>query len=471
MATQSIHSSPVSDVVEAVSHGGGHGAEMAHGLPEMIFGVSPMIVATTILVIAYVFITSEKINRALVSLIGAGAMIFLGVLNQHLAVQGIDFNTIFLLIGMMTIVNVTKDTGVFQFVAIYAAKSVRGNPRALMPVLAIITAVFSALLDNVTTVLLIVPVTLLLCEQLKQKPYPFLFSQIFASNVGGMATLIGDPPNILIGSAVGLSFMDFVVTVGPVALVLMIILLGFFDVVWGRKMKTSLRAIAHLLKYDAVSAIKDSGLLIKCGIVLFAVLMGFIFGHGQGLEPGSVALTGAAVLLLLKVWRLEAEKQAHSVQEAFAEVEWETIFFFMGLFILVYGVEVTGLLEYLGQEMLSVTGGDMTATAMGILWVSAVLSAILDNIPFVATMIPLIESLGPEMGGEEALMPLWWCLALGACLGGNGSLIGASANVMVASFAERAGHRISFMQYMLLGFPLMIGTIAVAMGYVLLFIL
>lgn len=443
----------------------GHGGHAGHGAAEVVFGWPPMIVAAVILVVAYIFITSEKINRAVISLLGAGMLVFLGILTQQQAIQGVDFNTIALLVGMMTIVNVTKETGVFQFVAIYAAKTVRGDPRALLAVLAIITAVFSGLLDNVTTVLLIVPITLLLTEQLKVSAYPFLFSQIFASNVGGMATLIGDPPNILIGSAVGLSFMDFLYNVGPASLGLMIVLLIFFDQIWGRKFKTSARARAHLLRYDPQQALTDKGLLAKSLFVLALVLFGFIFGHGQGIQPGTVALTGAAFLLLLKVWRFQPGEQAHKVQEAFAEVEWETIFFFIGLFILVYGVEVTGLLGMLGQLMLDVTGGDLALTGMGILWVSAILSAIVDNIPFVATMIPLIESLGPRMGGAEALMPLWWCLSLGACLGGNGSLIGASANVMVASFAERAGQRISFMKFLLMGFPLMIATVLLTSVY------
>lgn len=439
---------------------------LAHHAPEVIFGWDGMIVSSVVLAIAYIFIISEKINRAVIALIGAGMMIILGVLNQELAVQGIDFNTIFLLVGMMIIVGIMKDTGVFQYVAIYAAKMVRGNPRALLAVLSIITAVFSALLDNVTTVMLIVPITLLLTEQLKLNPYIFLVAQIFASNIGGMATLIGDPPNILIGSAIGFSFMDFVYNTGPAAWIIMIVMLVFFDLVWGRKFKTSLKAIAHLLRYKPEEALTDKPLLIKSIIVLGIVLFGFIVGHGHGIEPGTSALTGAALLMLLNIYSYNAEKQTHMVHKALGQVEWETIFFFMGLFMLVYGVEHTGVLAMLGEKLLEITDGDIAMTGIVVLWASAVFSAVVDNIPFVATMIPLLESTTESFGGAAAMEPLWWCLALGACLGGNGSIIAASANVMVASYAERAGHRISFIKFVKLAFPMMLGTIAIAHVYV-----
>lgn len=436
-----------------------------HHAPEVLFGWEPVVVATTVLIASYAFIITEKINRAVVALLGAGALVFLGVLNHELAIQGIDFNTLFLLIGMMVIVGITKQSGVFQFVAILSAKMVRANPRLLLVSLALVTAVFSALLDNVTTVMLVVPITLLLTEQLKLKAYPFLFSQIFASNVGGMATLIGDPPNILIGSAVGLSFMDFVYNVGPVALIIMVFLLVFFDVIWGRKLKTSNRARAHLLRYRPAEALEDTELLIKSMGVLALVLFGFIAGHEHGIMPGTVALSGAALLMLLDIYKFKPEVQSQKVHKAFGQVEWETIFFFLGLFVLVYGVEHTGLLEYLGEQLLAMTGGDLHTTGLVVIWSSAIISAIVDNIPFVATMIPMIESTSEVFGGEDTLMPLWWALSLGACLGGNGSLIGASANVMVASFAERAGQRISFMKFLVLGFPLMIATNVIATIY------
>ena len=430
-------------------------------------GLSPAIlVSSAILVFAYAFIISERINRAVVALLGAGLMIFLGVMNQHTAIQGVDFNTIFLLIGMMAIVGITKKSGVFQYVAIYTAKVVKGNPRSLLAGLALITAVFSALLDNVTTVMLIVPITLLLTDQLKLNPYPFLFSQIFASNVGGMATLIGDPPNILIGSAVGFSFMDFVYNTAPAALIILAFILVFFDVIWGRKFEVNMRLRARIMSYEPKEALTDVGLLIKSLFVMALVIFGFVYGHGHGIEPGTVALTGAAFLMLLEIFKFSAEEQTHKVHQALGEVEWETIFFFIGLFMLVYGVEQAGLLSMLGQMLLDYTQGDIAFTAILVLWSSAVFSAIVDNIPFVATMIPLIQSMETELGGHDAIVPIWWALSLGACLGGNGSLVGASANVMVASFAERAGHRISFLKFMKLGFPLMLATILIAHVYV-----
>ena len=336
------------------------GASKHHGLdiiPDMIFGFDgAMFVATTILCISYIFIISERINRAVIALLGSGMMVILGVLNQELAVEGIDFNTIFLLIGMMIIVGIMKGSGVFQFVAILAAKSVKGNPRALLVVLSLITAVFSALLDNVTTVMLIVPITLLLTEQLKLNPYIFLVAQIFSSNIGGMATLIGDPPNILIGSAVGFSFMDFIYNTAPISAILMVVMIVFFDLVWGRKMTTSDKAKEHLLRYKPEEALTDKVLLYKSLFVLGVVIFGFVVGHGYGVEPGTTALTGAALLMLLNIYKYDAEKQTHKVHAALGEVEWETIFFFLGLFMLVYGVEHAGLLTLLGQELLDFRG-------------------------------------------------------------------------------------------------------------------
>lgn len=440
------------------------GEGIAH--TAVAFGWDPMITATVVLCIAYAFIISEKINRAVVALLGAGLMIFLGIMNQHTAVEGIDFNTIFLLIGMMAIVGITKRSGVFQYVAILSAKMVKGNPRALLSSLIVITAVFSALLDNVTTVMLIVPVTLLLTDQLKLNPYPFLFSQIFASNIGGTATLIGDPPNILIGSAVGFSFMDFINNVAPAAIIILLVIIVFFDLLWGRKFNVSMRLRARLLNFEPREALTDIPLLIKSLFVMSLVIFGFVYGHGHGIEPGTVALTGAALLMLLDIFKHSAEKQTHKVHEALGQVEWETIFFFIGLFMLVYGVEQAGLLTMLGEKLLAFTEGDIAYTAILVLWSSAIFSAIVDNIPFVATMIPLIQSIEETMGGHDAIIPIWWALSLGACLGGNGSLVGASANVMVASFAERSGNRISFLKFMKLGFPLMLGTIAIAHVYI-----
>jgi Na+/H+ antiporter NhaD/arsenite permease-like protein len=332
--------------------------------------------------------------------------------------------------------------------------------------LSVVTAILSALLDNVTTVLLIAPVTLLITDELKVNPYPYLFAEIFSSNIGGTATLIGDPPNIMIGSAVGLSFNDFLLNLGPIALLILVVFLVIFYFIWGQTLETTDHARERVMKYRERDAITDTRLLVQSLAVLSLVITGFVFAHPLHLEPATIAMFGAGLLLLVTNIGRDAEEQSADVHTSFGEVEWVTIFFFVGLFIVVSGIEHAGLLEILANQVIDWTDGDMTVTAIAILWVSAVASAVVDNIPFVATMIPVIESMAPTFGGADNLMPLWWSLALGACLGGNGSLIGASANLIVAGFAERAGHRIKFLPFMLLAFPLMLVSIGIATGYV-----
>jgi Na+/H+ antiporter NhaD/arsenite permease-like protein len=439
-------------------------AAAAGGLVSLI---NPILLSSSIMGLVYVLIISEKMNQAMIALLGAGLAIYFGLLNQEQAVDAIDFNTIALLIGMMIIVSIMKKTGVFQFVAIMSARIVRANPRGLLIVLSLITAVFSAFLDNVTTVMLIVPITLLLTEQLKLKPYPFLIAQIFFSNIGGTATLIGDPPNILIGSAVGLSFMDFLMNAGPAVVVILVIMLGVFDLIWGRKLTTSMRARAHLLRYDPYQAIEDKLLLKKSLAVLSLVIFGFIVGHAMlGLETGTVAMSGAVALLLLDSIGLNAEERNSRVQKAFEHVEWETIFFFIGLFIVVASLQNAGALKIVSDWIIEVTDGDFNKTAIVILWSSTFFSAFINNIPFVATLIPVIQDMGSQFGTGDALNPLWWSLVLGACLGGNGTLVGASANVMVAAYAQRAGQKISFLPFMLHAFPLMLITIVISTVYI-----
>jgi Na+/H+ antiporter NhaD/arsenite permease-like protein len=332
--------------------------------------------------------------------------------------------------------------------------------------LSIVTAIFSALLDNVTTVLLVAPVTLLICHELDITPYPFLFAEIFASNIGGTATLIGDPPNIMIGSAVNLTFNDFVLNLAPIVPVIMLVTMGIIYLIWGRNLHATDEARARIMQFREREAITDARLLKLSLLVLALVLAGFVMAHPLGLEPASIAMFGAALLLLLSNFTNTAEEQSENVHETFGKVEWVTIFFFVGLFVAVKGIEEAGLLKMLADKAINLTGGDMALTALTILWVSAVVSAIVDNIPFVATMIPLIKSMAPTFGGAENLMPLWWSLALGACLGGNGSLVGASANLIVAGFAERAGHRIRFLPFMALAFPMMLLSIIIASVYV-----
>ena len=430
-----------------------------------VFGLPAIWVATSLLVATYAAVISEKINRAVIALLGASLMVVLGILTQEKAVEGIDFNTIGLLIGMMVIVAISRRTGMFEYLAIRSAKLVKANPAAIMLMLQIVTAVVSAFLDNVTTVLLVVPVTLVICDHLGVKPYPFLVAQVFASNVGGTATLIGDPPNILIGSRVGLSFNDFIINLAPAIIVIQLVACGLFHVIWGRRFEATLRARAKVMAFDERNAIVDRTLLVKSLIVLALVMAGFVLSRQLHLEPATIALFGASTLLLLSCIGRDAEAQTKIVSKTFEEVEWITIFFFIGLFIVIYGVEATGLLSILANKLVELTGGDLRVTVFAVLWASAILSSIVDNIPFVATMIPLVKDMAPAFGGPEGLMPVWWALSLGACLGGNGTIVGASANLTVAGLAERAGVRFAFVEYMKVAFPIMLITVALAMIY------
>jgi len=439
---------------------------VAEHASSVIFGLDATWLAVSILLVIYAVIMMERFNRAVLSLLGAGLMILCGVITQQQAVAGIDFNTIGLLTGMMVIVAISQKTGMFQYVAIKSAKVVKGSPWGILVMLSVVTAVFSAFLDNVTTVLLIAPVTLLITDALGVRPYPYLFSQILASNVGGTATLIGDPPNIMVGSAAGLSFYDFLVNLAPITPLIFAVMLLIIWFMFGRDLKASDEHRALVMRFDEGEAIKDPVLLKKSLTVLTLVIVGFTMAHTLHLEPASIAMFGAAVLLLLQTLGKSVHEKDHAYEGIMAEVEWTTIFFFVGLFIIVTGVEHTGIITMMANKTLELTGGDFNATAAAILWVSAIASALIDNIPFVATMIPLIHSMAGSFGGPDALVPLWWALALGACLGGNGSLIGASANLIVAGFAQRAGHPIGFIEFFKHAFGLMLISIVIAHIYI-----
>jgi len=426
----------------------------------------PLVVSTALLLASYAAIMAERVNRAIVALIGAGLMILTGVIDQEQAIDGEDFNTLALLVGMMVLVAIARRSGMFQYLAIWSAKAAAGRPALILVLLSIVTAVVSAFLDNVTTVLLIAPVTLVITAELKAPPYPFLFTEILASNIGGTATLIGDPPNILIGSATGLSFNDFVANLAPVVLLILAAQLGVNHLVWGRAMRADESTRTRILAFRAADAITDRRLLHQALLVLALVVAGFVLARRLAIEPGTIALSGAALLLLLDNWPRKAEEQTGRVHAIFGEVEWVTIFFFVGLFVIVAGVEHAGLLRLLADALVSATGSDRTVAALAILWSSALLSAVIDNIPFVATMIPVIKEMTPVFGGPEGLLPLWWALSLGACLGGNGTLIGASANLTVAGIAERAGVPFRFMTFLKLAFPMMLMSVAIATGYV-----
>ena len=440
---------------------GGHGDPGA-----VLFGLDPLWLSTAILVATYVVLLTEKINRTIVALLGAGAVIITGLLSQDQAIAGIDFNTIALLTGMMIIVSVTRQTGVFEYVAIWSAKKVNAHPCGILVMLSIVTAVFSAFLDNLTTVLLVVPVALLIVDKLRVSPYPYLVSQILASNVGGTATLIGDPPNILIGSATGLTFTDFLFELGPVAAFIMVLSAGAFYLIWGKSLVAEPERRARVMQFEERDSITDARLLKQSLAVLALVIGGFIVGEHYHIRPGTTAMFGAAVLLLVTSLGQDRRGQSGRLRDAFGEVEWGALFFFMGLFVVVHGVEAAGLLAILGEELMALTGGDLAVTAYATLWLSALVSAAIDNIPFVATMIPLVESMEPTLGGRELVLPIWWSLALGACLGGNGSLIGAAANVMVAGLGDRAGHPIGFLRFAMIGMPVMLVSIAIAHVYI-----
>jgi len=439
-------------------HGEAHAA-------SVLFGLSPLGVATTLFVVTYVVIMSDKLNRAIVALLGAGLLILVGVLTQAEAMAAVDYNTLGLLLGMMLIVNITRRSGLFQYVAIWSAKKVKASPWGVMLMMSIVTAVFSAFLDNVTTVLLTVPVTLLITQELKVKPYPYLFAQVFASNIGGTATLIGDPPNIMIGSATGLTFNDFGLALTPIIIVILAATLVPLYYVWGRHLVATEENRRHVMSFNERQSITDRRLLKQSLFVIVFVIIGFMLQRQIQIEPATIAIFGAAVLMLLDNLGKDSETQSKNVHAALSESEWITLMFFLGLFILVHGIQRTGLIAMMARALLEATGGDFVVTTLAILWGSAILSAFIDNIPFVATMIPLIKSMGPSLGGDAALLPLWWSLSLGACLGGNGTLIGASANLVVAGLADRAGIAFRFVEFLKVAFPLMLISIVISHVY------
>ena len=417
------------------------------------------IVAIVIFVVAYALIISEKVHRTIVGLFGAMLMILFGIIDQEVAVHHIDFNTLGLLMGMMIIVNITSETGLFNFLAIWAAQKVKAQPIALLVVLSTITMVCSALLDNVTTVLLTVPITFSITSQLKVDVMPYLISQILASNIGGTATLIGDPPNIMIGSAVGLDFMAFVENLTLISIIIFILVQFILIGLYHKGLHTQPELQDKIMRLPAGAQITDHALLRKCLAVIFLTITFFVLHGSLGLESATVALSGAGLLLLLTATRDEG-----AIVKVLSKIEWPAIFFFGGLFILVGALVETGVIRMLAAEAIKATGGNVEATAILILWMSAFASAFIDNIPFVATLIPLIQDMG-QMGLSN-LDPMWWSLALGACLGGNGTLIGASANVVVASMSAQRGRPISFLGFMKVAMPVMIFTIIISNVYV-----
>lgn len=417
---------------------------------------STQIIAIVIFLVTMAAIMTEKLHRTVAAVAGALLLILTGVLSVESGFSYVDLNTLGVLIGMMLFVAVVKNSGIFEYIAIKAAKIAKGRPWPLMVLFALITVVLSAFLDNVTTVLLIGPMTLAITSMLRINPIPFFMTQIMASNIGGTATLIGDPPNIMIGSAAGLSFTDFITNTGVAVLFVLAATIVCFYFIYGRKLHVEPEAMDSILQLDENKAIKDRSLLIKSVVMILLVVFGFVFHAQLHLESCTIALTAAAVMLLIG---------RQDVEEIVAGVEWTTILFFTGLFIVVGGLQETGVIQILANGLMDLTEGHMTLTILLILWVSAIVSSFLDNIPFVATLIPLILTM--QSSGVD-VTPLWWAVSLGACLGGNGTLIGASANVVLSGISNRHGFPITFASYFKVGFPLMLVSVAISTVFLLL---
>lgn len=416
-----------------------------------------VLVSASLLILAYIFIALEKIPKVTIALLGGALTIVLGLVSQtkalgdginpHYFINFIDFNVIFLLVSMMVIVSITTRSGVFNWIANELLKFTKGHPVKVLCALGLFTAVTSAFLDNVTTVILIMPITFAIAKKLDIDPIPFLLTEIFSSNIGGTATLIGDPPNIIIGSAGGLSFIDFIKELTPVILVIMCVVLTVLAFIFRKKLHASQDKMDEVAKIDNSHTITDKALMIRSTLILAFVILGFMLHDVTHIETCVVAMLGASILLIFE-----------KPNEILQDVEWNTIFFFIGLFIIIGGLEASGGIKLMAEWILKVTQGSQAATSMIILWASGVISGIIDNIPYTATMAPMLVEIEKTMGATYAY-PLWWALSLGACLGGNMTIIGAAANVIVSENAAKSGHPISFMRFLKYG----VGVVAISL--------
>ena len=413
------------------------------------------IIALAIFVAVIAVIVSEKLHRAACALIGAMLLVLIGILEPKEALGFIDFNTIGVLIGMMMFVAVVKNSGLFEYLAVKSAKIAKGNPWRIMIAFMIITAVLSAFLDNVTTVLLIGPMTFSICQKLELNPVPYLMTQIISSNVGGTATLIGDPPNIMLGSAADISFLQFVLYDGPIVVITMVATIFAFKFIYKKGLSVSPEKMELIMQMNEGEMIKDRVLFIKSVIMIFLVALAFLLHDTLELKTSIIALSCAALMIMIG---------GQDVEETVHDVEWPTIVFFAFLFIVVGGLEKVGLIHMLAETLINATGTHYVVLMIVILWVSAICSAVLDNIPFVATLIPLILTMEAE--GID-VWPLWWAVSIGACFGGNGTIIGASANVVLTGIAGRRGYPITFVQFLKIGAPMMLLSIVLATGYLL----
>lgn len=415
-----------------------------------------------ILIVSYIFIAWEKISKVTVALLGATVTLFLGLVAvdktennlSNYFINFVDFNVIFLLVSMMIIVHICASSGIFKWLANEMLKLTKGKPKLVLFALAVFTAVASAFLDNVTTVILVMPITFAACKKLDINPILFLITEIMCSNIGGTATLIGDPPNIIIGSAAGFSFMDFVKELTGVVAVIMLVVVATMIFLFRKELKSTPEKMAEVAKIDNSNSIEDKTLAIRSTVVLLLVILGFITHDITHLPTFLVAMAGASFLLVFE--------KPHKI---LMDVEWNTIFFFIGLFIIIGGLEASGGIEIMAKWLLDVAKGSQDAMAYIILWASGILSGIIDNIPYTATMAPMLHTI-QTIEGVEYTRPLWWCLALGACLGGNMTIIGAAANVIVCETANKHGYKISFMQYLKYGVSATLISLIISTVYI-----
>lgn len=413
------------------------------------------VIAIVVFVVVIGLIISEKVNSAAAALAGAMALVVTGVMSAHKALSYIDFNTIGLLVGMMVLVAIIRQSGLFEYVAIKAAKMVHGDPWKIMIAFILLTAVLSGILDNVTTVLLVGPMTIAIAKMLEINPVPLLMTQILASNVGGTATLIGDPPNIMIGSAANLSFVDFLKNTGLAVALVIVFMIVMMRFVYKKEIEVEGLDTSKIMNLDPDKSITDKPLLIKGVVVIVLVILGFIFHDQIGMETSVIALTAAAVMLIIG---------GVNVDNAIQDVEWTTIAFFMALFVVVGGLTETGVIKQVAAVIIERTAGHPVMMMLILLWASALLSSFLNNIPFIATLIPLVLALKADGMDAE---PLWWAISLGACLGGNGTMIGASANVVLSDISTKHGYPITFKSYLRVGMPFMLGSVLISMVFLL----
>ena len=413
------------------------------------------VIAIVVFVVVIGLIISEKVNSAAAALAGAMALVVTGVMSAHRALSYIDFNTIGLLVGMMVLVAIIRQSGLFEYVAIKAAKMVHGDPWKIMIAFILLTAILSGILDNVTTVLLVGPMTIAIAKMLEINPVPFLMTQILASNAGGTATLIGDPPNIMIGSAANLSFVDFLKNTGIAVVLVIVFMIVMMRFVYKKEIEVEGLDTSKIMNLDPDKAITDKPLLIKGVVVIVLVILGFIFHDQIGMETSVIALTAAAVMLIIG---------GVNVDNAIQDVEWTTIAFFMALFVVVGGLTETGVIKQVAAVIIERTAGHPVVMMLILLWASALLSSFLNNIPFIATLIPLVLALKADGMDAE---PLWWAISLGACLGGNGTMIGASANVVLSDISTKHGYPITFNSYLRVGMPFMLGSVFISMVFLL----